>query len=120
MTKIEKGLLGQLAEAGKELLSSVGAFFKRSSTRQSEDKEDFTPPPAAAMAKQCLPFYLEPHRSLLLNDGEYPKNFTVDAFVKDVKQIYTMHKEQHVQHHGKPTTVPISEFQEVSHNILYV
>ena len=112
VTKVEKGLFSQVVETGKGWLSSVGAFLTRSSTRQSEDKEDFTPPPAAAMAKQCLPFYLEPYRSLLLNDGEYPK---VDAFVKEVKRIYTMHMEQRVQHCGIPAVVTIRDFQAVSH-----
>ena len=95
------------------MLSTVGAFFKRSSTKQSEDKEHFTPASAAAMAKQCLPFYLEPCKSLLLNDGEYPKNFTIDSFVKDVKRTYTMHMKQHVQHRGFPVSVTITGFQEV-------
>jgi hypothetical protein len=53
-------------------------------------------------------FYLEPYRSLLLNDGEYPK---VDAFVKEVKRIYTMHMEQRVQHCGIPAVVTIRDFQ---------
>lgn len=105
-------MFSHIMEFGKGILT----FFKKSSTRQGEEKEEhFTPVSTEAMARQCLPFYLEPYKAMLLSDGEYPKDFRVDDFVKQVGLIYSMHIQQWVQHHGAPSTAPpVQPIKEVN------
>lgn len=97
----EKGIL----ESGMAWLAS---FLKRSSTKQSGDKDTFSPPTSKEMVRQCLFFYLEPYKTLLLN-GEYPEDFRVDKFTKQVRIICSMHHKPHVKHPSiaAPTAVTV-------------
>lgn len=99
----EKGFL----ESGIALLAS---FFKRSSTKQSGDKDTFILPTSKEMVRQCLFFYLEPYKILLLN-GEYPGDFRVDEFTKQVRIIYSMHHQPHVKHYSMTVPTPVTVIQ---------
>lgn len=70
-----------------------------------------------AMATRCLPFYLKPYKSLLLNDGEYPR---VDEFVQDVQHTYSMHEVQCVQDCGErsPVLIKLQSIQKVNMLVL--
>lgn len=107
--KNEKGLW----ESGKDLLAS---FFKRGSTKQNDDKNMPKFPTTEEMVQLCLLFYLKPYKTLLFNDGEYPDNFRMDEFVKQVGLIYSMHHKPHVKHRlaSSPNTVEVDLLRSVS------
>ena len=61
-------------------------------------EEGFTPPSTEEMVKQCLNFYLEPFKRVLLNKDGYPADFRLDDFVVKVKRIFQQHNKPIVQH----------------------
>ena len=112
-TKVEKGHLSQAATA-------VRRFF----TGQDDDRvERFTPLATDEMMKQCLLFYLEPFKDLLLHKVAYPDNFRIDHFVEQVRTIMQQHKVTLVRHPAADTpnstnstnyTVKVTQIEQVS------
>ena len=112
-TKVEKGYLSQAATAVSQAVTAVRWLFVM---QDDDDKvERFTPFAADEMMNQCLLFYLEPFKDLLLHKVAYPDNFRIDHFVEQVKSSMQQHKETTiVQHPDTPYTARVKRIEQVS------
>ena len=106
MTTVPKSIFSQAWDAGKGLFKRI---FKSSS-----GEEKFDIPPTEDMMKRCLAFYLEPSKSTLLSNGEFPGNFSISEFGKQVKDILEQHTTPVVQHYNTPYPVPVEGIKLVS------
>ena len=75
--------------------------------------------PLSAMARRCLFFYLEPYKSILLQDGEFPEGFEVDWFVRRVQHIYSLHRWPMMESSPKFTVVSIRDVRKFPTNKIY-
>lgn len=86
-------------------LSAFSNLF-RPSTQAEEMKEvAFELPSKEALAARGLQLYLEPYKNVLLQDGEYPKEFKVDNVVKEIVHIYSLLHQPWVNQHQ--WTIPL-------------
>ena len=76
------------------LWTSIKRFFGGLSDEKSEY---FTLTPTDEMIQQCLLFYLEPFKDVLLNDRAYPDEFRIHEFVRKVKLLFQQHEVPAVQ-----------------------
>ena len=115
ITKVAKGFFDQMKETGRGIM----AFFGRGSSKKpAEDAKevDFQILSTEAMAKQCLQFYLEPCKNLLLEEGEFPAGFNLDHLVNGVAGIYLQHQKPCVKHwEQRPVYVPVAAIKSVSY-----
>ena len=114
ITKVAKGFFDQVMETGKGVMN---ALFGRSSAKkpaQDANEVDYKTLPTEAMVKQCLQFYLEPYKKLLLQDGEFPAGFRVDRLVKEVTHLYLQHQKPRVKHRDGPAQVSVEHIPSVS------
>ena len=91
-------------------------FFKKLFV-QSDGKEDsVTPLSTSEMAKRCLHLYLKPYKAIMLKEQEYPEDFKVDLFVRQMRHIYQLHQQPMVQHPlaGQNIKVSVQTLPEVS------
>ena len=94
LTTVEKGVVSRAWEGG---VGWFKTFFGAQSEAATEDV--FTPPSTEKMVKQCLHYYLEPFKGVLLDEEGYPPDFKLDEFVRQVKHIFEQHNKPVVQHH---------------------
>ena len=74
----------------------------------------------SAMARKCLFFYLEPYKSILLQEGEFPEGFEVDWFVRQMQHIYSLHRWPMMDNSSpKFTVVSIRDVRKFSTNKIY-
>ena len=106
---VTKGFLHQVKEV-------VGLLWGAMSRQSAADtKEEFS---KEAMAKQCLAFYLEQYKILMLHDQEFPKEFRVDHLIETLSGIYFKHLTPLVKYrNGSPVEVAIKPIQAVSYYI---
>lgn len=103
--KVSKGLYDTMKAKVKAGISAIGNWF-RSSTQTEEDKGvEFKLPSKEELAVQCLQFYLEPMKGVLLQDGEYPKEYKVDFMVTEIVHIYSVISEPWMD--GDKWTIPL-------------
>lgn len=112
-TKVEKHVLSRAWESGVGIVKSL--FNMKGDTAP---EERFTPPSTEEMVKQCLTFYLEPYKRVLLNEDGYPSEFRINKLVGEVKLIFQQHKKPVVQHQSKHCApVPVDNLQDVRKNM---
>ena len=67
------------------------------------------------MMTQCLLFYLEPFKDVLLNDRVYHKEFKIHEFVRKIRFLLQQHKEPFLKDSNHTTIpVPIKSITQVS------
>ena len=116
LASVAKGFLHQVKEKG--VATALFGFLLGKVSRQSaaDIKEDFT---KEAMAKQCLAFYLEQYKTLMLQDVEFPKEFRVDHIIGTLSAIYFQHLTPMVKYrNGSTAEITIKPIQAVSHYVL--
>ena len=116
--RVAKGFLHQVREKG--VATAVFGFLWGQVSRQSaaDMKEDVS---IEAMTKQCLPFYLEQYKTLMLQDEEFPKQFRVDQLIKTLSTIYFQLQNLWVKYrNGSHAEVTIKPIQAVSYYSCYI
>ena len=85
VVKVERSVLDTI-------ITEFGAWGGSLSGTPTEDAKEEEPklPSKEMLAAQCLQFYLEPYRNVLVQDGEYPKKFKVDTVVTEIQHIYSL------------------------------
>ena len=92
-TEIQRGILSRAWKA------SVGVYnFLINNQDSATEEQPFSPPSTEDMVKDCLHFYLEPYKDILLNKAEYQSNFSIGEFVRQVKLLFKQHHKPVVQH----------------------
>ena len=93
---------------------SVFLNFFKTQAEGSKDQE-LKPLSRDDMAKQCLHFYLEKYKTMLLEGEGFFKGFRVDVFAKDVAHIYLQHHFPKLKYrHDPPHYVIIDSNKNVS------
>ena len=111
VTIVTKGFLNQVKEKATAVVGLLWGAVSRHSA--ADTKEEFS---KEAMAKQCLAFYLEQYKSLLLHDEEFPKEFRVDHLIETLSTIYFQHLTPLVKYrNGSPAQIAIKPIQAVSY-----
>ena len=105
-TEVQRSVFSQAWETGK-------GFFNKYILGTTAAEQTFTPPSTEEMVQQCLYFYLEPYRKILLSDTGYPEKFRVDDVVREVKVILEQHHKPVVQHVDYTCTVKVANLFKV-------
>lgn len=66
------------------------------------------------MTKKCLNFYLEPFKSQLLQNGEYPGEYQVEPMTTQVAHVYNKLRTPCVKCNNQPLHVPNESIAHVS------
>ena len=104
-TKVSKGFSDRMKAGLKAGWTAISNFF-RPSTQTEEMKEVvFEIPSREELAARGLQFYLEQYKSVLLQEGEYPKEYKVDFIVSVIAHIYSLLHEPWVD--GHKLTIPL-------------
>lgn len=108
VVKVAKSFVGKM-------IARIGAFVGLGSSAQTENAKEVEVkiPPKEELAAQCLQFYLEPYKSVLLQDGEHPKEYNVDSLVTEIINIYSQLHEPWVDGHKRrvPLFVKVSTIE---------
>ena len=107
VTKVPKGILGQIKDKGRGLVNmllgsrtpSEGATDVEMKTLNRED-----------MAKRCLHFYLD---SYMFNEEQWT-NFQMDGYVRQIGTLFLRHYKPSVKHYH-PSEEPIYVIVKVSY-----
>ena len=103
--KIEKNVVSHAWQAGLGIGVGIYNYLFKVEDDTAEEVS-LAPRSTEEMVKQCLRFYLEPCKDILLSEEGYPHNFRLDEFVGSVKRIFEQHYKPVVQHGDR--TVPVS------------
>ena len=107
--KVEKGVIRRALDKGLGFIRYI-----RNIPGDTEAEGAFDPPSTEEMVKQCLHFYLEPSKNILLAETHFPQNFILNEFVREIKHIFQQHNNPVVQHNpSSPTTVSVDNLKEV-------
>lgn len=90
-----KGLGDRIKAGFKAGFSFFGSLVGLPSSTQAEGVKEveFKPPSREQLASQCLQFYLEPYKKVLLQEGGYPSEYKVDVMVFEITHIYSVLRE---------------------------
>ena len=104
-TRVSKGWIDKMKTGFKAGLSALSNLFR--SNPQAEEVKDvvFEIPSREELAARGLQFYLEPYKSVLLQDGEHPKEYKVDSLVTEIVHIYFLLHKPWVN--GHEWTIPL-------------
>ena len=97
----------------RNLKAGWSALFQSSTQREDVKEVVFGLPSREALAARCLQFYLEPYKSVLLQDGEYPKEYKVDSLVTEIVHIYSLLHEPWIE--GHKLTIPLMATVSIPH-----
>ena len=81
-------------------------FWKSSHPKATSDDSVTPYYSTEEMVKECVWFYLEPCRQILLKEEGHFPGFTIDDFVRNVNLIYIQLKQPHVQQVAVDVRVP--------------
>ena len=87
-----KGLGDRIKAGFKAGFSFFGSLVGLPSSSQAEGGKEveFKLPSREQLTSQCLQFYLEPYKKVLLQDGGYPTEYKVDVMVSEITHIYSV------------------------------
>lgn len=85
VVKVERSVLDTI-------ITEFSVWGGSMSSTPTEDIKEEEPklPSKETLAAQCLQFYLEPYKNVLVQDGEYPKKFKVDTVVTEIEHIFSL------------------------------